>query len=163
MPIPKQRFDPAAAGESVFAVGNGYVGVRGTPDEGAFALLLVNPQHAKQVPGRKTDVQDCQWLQELHTYGLLRGAFRPEDEVCVLRSYLRQRRMLVAMASRAVQHLQKALEDRKLTPLSAEHEYICLTPTELPSLPGLMTSGKDQLASVAATVRMSASARRSSR
>jgi len=71
----------------------------------------------RQVPGRKTDVQDCQWLQELHTYGLLRGAFRPEDEVCVLRSYLRQRSMLVAMASRSVQHMQKALAQmhRKLT------------------------------------------------
>jgi transposase len=59
-------------------------------------------------------VQDCQWLQELHTYGLLRGAFRPEDQVCVLRSYLRQRSMLVAMASRAVQHMQKALEQMNL-------------------------------------------------
>jgi transposase len=68
----------------------------------------------RQVPGRKTDVKDCQWLQELHTYGLLRGAFRPEDEVCVLRSYLRQRSMLVAMASRAVQHMQKALEQMNL-------------------------------------------------
>ena len=65
---------------------------------GDFTVLLVNPAHIKQVPGRKTDVKDCQWLQELHTYGLLHGAFRPEDQVCVLRSYLRQRSMLVAMA-----------------------------------------------------------------
>jgi len=75
-----------------------------------FDVKLVDAHHARQVPGRKTDVQDCQWLQELHTYGLLRGAFRPEDQVCVLRSSLRQRSMLVAMASRAVQHMQKALE-----------------------------------------------------
>jgi len=53
------------------------------------------------VPGRKTDVRDGQWLQELHTYGLLRGAFRPEDEVCVLRSSLRQRSMFVAMTQQA--------------------------------------------------------------
>ena len=59
-------------------------------------------------------MRDCQWLQELHTSGLLRGAFRPEDEVCVLRSSLRQRRMLVAMAARTVQHMPKALEQMHL-------------------------------------------------
>src|SRR4029434_7551626 len=75
-------------------------------EERGLHVKLVDAQHARQVPGRKTDVRDCQWLQELHTYGLLQGAFRPEDEVCVLRSYLRQRRMLVAMASRAVQPMQ---------------------------------------------------------
>src|SRR5215467_1340557 len=83
-------------------------------EERGFDVKLVDAHQARHVPGRKTDVKDCQWLQELHTYGLLRGAFRPEDEVCVLRSYLRQRSMLVAMASRAVQHMQKALEQMKL-------------------------------------------------
>lgn len=75
-----------------------------------FDVRLVDAHHVKQVPGRKTDVQDCQWLQELHSYGLLRGAFRPEDEVCILRSYLRQREELIGDASRAIQHMQKALE-----------------------------------------------------
>jgi len=83
-------------------------------EERGFDVKLVDPHAVRQVPGRKTDVKDCQWLQELHTYGLLRGAFRPEDEVCVLRSYLRQRSMLVAMASRAVQHMQKPLEQMNL-------------------------------------------------
>jgi transposase len=83
-------------------------------EERGFDVKLVDAHQARQVPGRKTDVRDCQWLQELHTYGLLRGAFRPEDEVCVLRSYLRQRSMLVAMASRTVQHMQKALEQMNL-------------------------------------------------
>src|SRR5262249_10076742 len=83
-------------------------------EERGFDVKLVDAHDARQVPGRKTDVQDCQWLPELHTYGLLRGAFRPEDQVCVLRSSLRQRRMLVAMASRAVQHRQKALEQMHL-------------------------------------------------
>jgi transposase len=83
-------------------------------EERGFDVKLVDPHAVRQVPGRKTDVQDCQWLQELHTYGLLRGAFRPDDEVCVLRSYLRQRSMLVEMASRAVQHMQKALEQMNL-------------------------------------------------
>ena len=77
-------------------------------------VKLVDAHQARQVPGRKTDVKDCQWLQELHTDGLLRGAFRPEDEVCVWRRSLRQRSMLVAMTSRAVQHMQKALEQMNL-------------------------------------------------
>src|SRR2546421_2918474 len=84
-------------------------------EERGCDVKLVDAHDARQVPGRKTDVKDCQWLQELHTYGLLHGAFRPEDQVCVLRSYLRQRSMLVAMASRAVQHMQKALEQMHLT------------------------------------------------
>src|SRR5262245_54633896 len=83
-------------------------------EERGFAVQLVEAHDARQVPGRKTDVKDCQWLQELHTSGLLHGAFRPEDHVCVLRSYLRQRSMLVAMASRAVQQMQKALEQMHL-------------------------------------------------
>jgi transposase len=83
-------------------------------EERGFAVKLVEAHVARQVPGRKTDVRDCQWLQELHTSGLLQGAFRPEDQVCVLRSSLRQRRMLVAMTSRAVPHMQKALEQMNL-------------------------------------------------
>ena len=75
-----------------------------------FEVKLVDAHHVQQVPGRKTDVQDCQWLQELHSYGLLRGAFRPDDEICVLRSSLRQREGLIGDASRAIQHMQKALE-----------------------------------------------------
>jgi transposase len=56
-----------------------------------FEVHLVDPRQLKHVPGRKTDVLDCQWIQPLHTVGLLTAAFRPADEVCVLRSYLRQR------------------------------------------------------------------------
>jgi len=78
--------------------------------ERGFEVLLVNARQVKNVPGRKTDCLDCQWLQELHTYGLLRGAFRPTEQVCVLRSYLRHRAMLVAEGSHHVQHMQKALE-----------------------------------------------------
>ena len=83
-------------------------------EERGFDVKLVDPHPVRQVPGRKTDAKDCQWLQELHTYGFLRGAFRPADEVCVLRSYLRQRSMLVTMASRTVQHMQKSLEQMNL-------------------------------------------------
>lgn len=74
-----------------------------------FTVLLVNARHVKNVSGRKSDVLDCQWLQQLMTYGLLRGAFRPGDAVCVLRSLWRQRGMLLRGQSRQVQHMQKAL------------------------------------------------------
>lgn len=72
-------------------------------------VKLVNAHHVKTVPGRKTDVNDCQWLQKLHTYGLLSGSFRPEDQVCVLRNYVRQRDSLIKSASTHVQRMQKAL------------------------------------------------------
>ena len=81
----------------------------GVLEERGFEVMLVDPRRIKNAPGRKTDVQDCQWLQQLHTYGLLSGAFRPETEVRCLRSYLRQRAMLVEYASHHVQHIQKAL------------------------------------------------------
>ena len=74
-----------------------------------FTVLLVNARHVKNVSGRKSDVLDCQWLQQLLTYGLLRGAFRPAEEVCVLRSLWRQRGMLLRSQGRQVQHMQKAL------------------------------------------------------
>ena len=73
-------------------------------------VMLVNPRQTKNVAGRKTDVKDCQWIQRLHTYGLLQGSFRPEDPYCVLRSYMRYRDELVAARSTQCQHLQKALQ-----------------------------------------------------
>jgi transposase len=79
-----------------------------------FEVKLVDARQLKRVPGRKSDVLDCQWLQRLHTFGLLAGAFRPDDQVCVLRSYMRQRAMLVAYAGQHVQHLQKALVQMNL-------------------------------------------------
>jgi transposase len=77
-------------------------------------VKLVDARHVKNVSGRKSDVLDCQWIQQLHTYGLLAGAFRPPDEVCVLRSYLRQREMLTQSASMHIQHMQKALQQMNL-------------------------------------------------
>ncbi len=74
-----------------------------------FTVMLINARHVKNVSGRKSDVLDCQWIQQLMTYGLLRGAFRPTDQVCVLRSLWRQRGMLLRSQSRHVQHMQKAL------------------------------------------------------
>ena len=74
-----------------------------------FTVLLVNARHVKNVSGRKSDVLDCQWLQQLLTYGLLSGAFRPAEQVCVLRALWRQRGMLLRSQGRHVQHMQKAL------------------------------------------------------
>jgi transposase len=75
---------------------------------------VAHAQHTKTLPGRKTDVQECQWLQKLHTFGLLNNAFRPAEEIRVLRSYLRQRENLVAAAATCVQHMQKALTEMNI-------------------------------------------------
>ena len=79
-----------------------------------FTVLLVNARHVKNVSGRKSDVLDCQWLQQLMTYGLLSGAFRPAEQICVLRSLYRQRAMLLRSQARHVQHMQKALTQMNL-------------------------------------------------
>ncbi len=81
----------------------------GVLEERGFEVMLVDPRRIKNVPGRKTDVVDCQWRQQLHTYGLLSGAFRPDGEIRRLRSYLRQWAMLVEYASHHIQHMQQAL------------------------------------------------------
>jgi transposase len=78
-------------------------------EERGFEVVLVNATHLRNVPGRKSDVRDCIWIQELHTYGLLRGSFRPGAEIVELRAYLRHRQMLVESAARHIQHMQKAL------------------------------------------------------
>ena len=78
-------------------------------EDHGIRACLVNARHMKNVPGRRTDWHECQWLQYLHTTGLLRAAFRPEPQVCAVRSLLRHRSDLVQMASQHVQHMQKAL------------------------------------------------------
>jgi transposase len=82
-------------------------------DQG-LTVMLVNARHVKHVPGRKSDVQDCQWLQQLGSFGLLSGSFRPEAEICVLRSYMRQRQMLIKDAGRQLQQMDKALSQMNL-------------------------------------------------
>ena len=77
-------------------------------------VCLVNARHVKHVPGRKTDVQDCQWLQYLHSVGLLRASFRPPEAVCAVRSLLRHRDTLVQLAATHTQHMQKALTQMNL-------------------------------------------------
>ena len=77
-------------------------------------VYLVNAQHVRNVPGRKTDVSDCQWLQYLHSVGLLRASFRPPGVICAIRSLWRHRSSLIQMASEHVLHMQKALDQMNL-------------------------------------------------
>ena len=83
-------------------------------EDRGFDVVLVNAHHVKNVPGRKSDVVDCQWLQELHSVGLLRGSFRPTAAIAALRAYLRHRETLVQSAATHVQRMQKALVQMNL-------------------------------------------------
>ena len=74
-------------------------------------VYLVNARHLKHVPGRKSDWQDCQWIQRLHSLGLLNGSFRPEGEMCALRAYRRHRATLIEHRAAHIQHMQKALHE----------------------------------------------------
>ena len=77
-------------------------------------MLLVNPQHIKQVPGRKTDVSDCQWIAQLLQHGLLRGSFVPPRPIRELRDLMRQRSQLVAEKAAVANRIQKVLEDANI-------------------------------------------------
>jgi transposase len=83
-------------------------------DRRGLAPCLVNARHMKNVPGRRTDWHECQWIQFLHSVGLLRAAFRPEDQVCAVRAILRHRQQLVEMAAQHVQHMHKSLTQMNL-------------------------------------------------
>ena len=77
-------------------------------------VRLVNARHVKHVPGRKSDVSDAQWLQYLHSVGLLRGSFRPPQQTCALRSLVRHRESVVAQAADQVRHMHKCLDQMNL-------------------------------------------------
>ena len=78
-------------------------------EERGIEVLLVNARHVKGVPGRKSDILDCQWIQQLHTFGLLRGSFRPDAPITALRSLVRHRDQLVESAASYVQRMHKAM------------------------------------------------------
>jgi DNA-binding protein YbaB len=78
-------------------------------EEAGLEVYLVNARETKNLPGRKSDVQESQWLMKLHTYGLLRNSFRPSEEIRRLRTYWRLRNDLVQAAGRHIQRMQKAL------------------------------------------------------
>jgi hypothetical protein len=83
-------------------------------DARGFQVVLVNARHVKHLPGRKSDVSDCEWLRDLHILGLLRGSFRPADGIVALRGYLRHRATLIESAGSLVQRMQKALVQMNL-------------------------------------------------
>ena len=83
-------------------------------EEAGIRVCLVNSKHVKHVPGRKSDVSDCQWLQYLHSVGLLRASFRPESEICAIRALSRHRSSLIEIACVHVQHMHKALTQMNL-------------------------------------------------
>ena len=93
--------------------GDGIIPAYEILEQRGFEVILVNARYAKNVPGRKTDVSDAAWLRQLHSYGLLRGSFRPDAEIATLRAYLRQRERLVEYAAAHIQHMQKALMVQK--------------------------------------------------
>lgn len=86
------------------ATGVYWVGLYQILEDHGLEVNVVNAHHTKTLPGRKTDVLECQWLQKLHTFGLLNNSFQPAEEIWVLRTYLRQREKLVA----GRQHLHPA-------------------------------------------------------
>ncbi|MGB6940819.1 MAG: IS110 family transposase [Bryobacteraceae bacterium] len=90
---------------------------------------LVNPRNMKNVPGKRTDFHECQWIQHLHSLGLLHAAFRPDAEVCAVRSLMRHRGDLVMMASEHIQHMQKAL-----TQMNVQFQHVI---SDLTGLTGL--------------------------
>lgn len=75
-----------------------------------FEVFLVNAHYLKSVPGRKSDVSDCQWIQYLHSVGLLQGSFRPPDKICAVRTLWRHRQSLLQMAAEHILHMQKSLD-----------------------------------------------------
>ena len=74
--------------------------------DAGIAICLVNARHVKNVPGRKSDVRDCQWLQYLHSVGLLRASFRPEQAICQVRSIYRFRQNLLTQGTQHLKHMQ---------------------------------------------------------
>lgn len=94
-----------------------------------FEVLLVNARHLRHVPGRKSDVSDCEWIRELHSVGLLRGSFRPPEAFLGLRAYLRHRQTLIESAGTYVQRMQKALVQMNL--------HLPLVVSDLTGLTGL--------------------------
>jgi transposase len=86
-----------------------WIGLYDILSERGIRVFVVNAKDTKNLPGRKTDLQECQWLMKLHAYGLLRNSFRPEEEILVMRTYWRQRQQHIQDGARSIQHMQKAL------------------------------------------------------
>jgi len=88
-------------------------GIR-NPEQNGLNVYLVNARDTKNLPGRKSDVQECQWLLKLHTFGLLNNSFQPANEIRIARTLWRQRGNLVAQAGSAIQRMQKVLTEMNI-------------------------------------------------
>lgn len=109
-----------------------------------FEVILVDGRQTKNVAGRKTDVQDCQWIQQLHTYGLLSAAFRPERDIAALRSLCRHRASLVESCSREIHLMQKALEQMNVQLHKAVSDITGVT--GLAIIEGILSGERDPIA-----------------
>src|SRR5258706_10455042 len=110
-------------------------------EQRGLKVWLVDARQVKFVPGRKSDVQDCQWLQKLMSLGLLRGAFRPDGEVCVVRAVTRQREVLLTDQASWVQRMQKVLVEMniQLTEVLSDVMGVTGQPSSAPSSPASVT------------------------
>jgi transposase len=102
----KERENTSVAMEST---GVYWIPVYDLLEQAGFSVTLTNAHHVKAVPGRKTDVKDCEWLQKLHSCGLMRGSFRPSGDQLILRGYTRHRTNIVRSRSTQIQLMQKAM------------------------------------------------------
>ncbi|MGC2283795.1 MAG: IS110 family transposase [Candidatus Acidiferrum sp.] len=108
-------------------------------EERGFKVYLVNAHYLKSVPGRKSDVSDCQWIQYLHSVGLLRASFRPPDAICAIRTLWRHRGSLLEMAAEHILHMQKALSQMNL---QLHHVLNDITGTSSQAILDAILSGK---------------------
>ena len=93
-----------------------WIAVQEVLEQYGLEVYLVNARGTKNLPGRKSDVQECEWLRKLHTYGLLRNSFRPPEQIRAIQTIWRQRDRLVKDCSRAIQQMQKALTKMNIQP-----------------------------------------------
>ncbi len=102
--------------------------------DGDFTLVLANAAHVKNVPGRKTDVNDATWLADLLAHGLIRSSFVPDEQTQEMRTLLRTRKQLVRECSRHVQRLQKTLEDANIKLDSVISDIVGLSGRRMPAV-----------------------------
>ena len=107
------------------STGSYWISVFEMLEKAGFEVNLVDAHHVRNVRGRKSDVIDCQWLQQLHAHGLLAKAFRPKDEIVELRSYLRQRTTLIESAAVHINRMQKSLTQMNYRLLNCAYRLKC--------------------------------------
>jgi transposase len=111
---PPSFFFPNTVYETGSSPGVSWIPLYEILEQRGFEVVLVNARDVHNVRGRKSDVKDCEWLQQLHSVGLLRASFRPAAAMVPLRSYLRQRAILVEELTARIQRMQKALTEMNL-------------------------------------------------